>query len=167
MARHGHTGLIFPQRHAFVFSSAFHAPFSLWQLLSTLAFCHTWLQFATLSYTCSILSFLLLFLSSYLLCGLQNWFLDMTLFMMTIIKHTGICHTWLQFATHSYTCSLLSFLLLFLSSYLLCRLQNWFVDMTLFIIMILLTPHGHTGLHLPTKSTELVHRHDPFHYGNY
>ena len=68
-----------------------------------------------------------------MLC-LQNWFVDMTLFIMALLSILAFCHTWLHFATHSYTCSLFSFLLLIgLLLHIVC-LQNWFIDMTLFIM---------------------------------
>merc|ERR1711954_320215 len=61
----------------------------------------------------------------------------MTLFIMALLSILTICHTWLHFATHSYTCSLLSSLLLIgLLIAILC-LQNWFVDMTLLIMDLL------------------------------
>merc|ERR1711954_636148 len=65
-------------------------------LLSILAFCHTWLHFATHSYTCSFFSFLLLIgLLLDILC-LQNWFIDMTLLIMALLSILAFCHTWLH-----------------------------------------------------------------------
>ena len=74
---------------------------------------------------------------SIFLKSLQNWFVDMTLFIMAIIKHTGIlphmatiCHTQLH--------------------------MQPFVFSSAFLVFLLAMP-----------STELVLRHDPLHYDNY